>query len=396
MRPKVRPYVKDVQHAESCPRRNCGPACIRVVDGWEYHIKQRLPTGEMFEERKKSPLSGKAAMLRLAEERAQQVMLQSVAPVAAVKKVAPLFKEFAKEAQTHSKTNNRESTSYEKEWVFRLHLVPYFGAMRLDAIGAADVERFKTAKLDEDQSKKSISNMLSSLRKLLNLAVEWDVLLKAPKVKAFKVPKDLVTEDMFLTFDETRRFLQAAAPEWKCYVITGSRTGLRVGELLALRWEDVDTVAGRIVVRRTLWRKQEGPPKGGRSREVALSPEALAALKAHKHLRGPYVFCTEDGGRLTHSMVKDVVPATCRRAGLAKRITNHGMRHTFASHLVMRGVPLKAVQELLGHESIEMTLRYSHLTPDVKRDAVRLLDGPAVGDIGETASQPAAGKEEPR
>ncbi len=386
MRPKVRPYVKDVQHAENCPRRNCGPACVRVVDGWEYHIKQRLPTGELFEERKKSPVSGKAATQRFAEERAHQVMLQSVAPAAVVKKVVPLFSEFAKEAQAHSKTNNRESTTYGKGWVFRLHLVPFFGAMKLDAIGASHIERFKAAKLEESQSKKSINNMLSDLRKLLNLAVEWEELSKAPKVKGFKVPKDLVTEDMFLTFDETRRFLQAAAPEWKCFVTVGTKTGLRVGELLALKWEDLDLYAGRVVVRRTLWRNQEGPPKGGRSREVPLSPEALAALKAHKHLRGPYVFCSEDGGRLTHSMVKKVVPTTCHRAGLAKRITNHGMRHTFASHLVMRGVPLKAVQELLGHESIEMTLRYSHLTPDVKRDAVRLLDGPESGDIGETGS----------
>ena len=73
-------------------------------------------------------------------------------------------------------------------------------------------------------------------------------------------------------------------------------------------------------------------------------------------------------------MLKDAVPKACARAKLAKRITTHGLRHTFASHLVMRGASLKAVQELLGHESIEMTLRYSHLTPDVKREAVQLLD----------------------
>jgi len=60
------------------------------------------------------------------------------------------------------------------------------------------------------------------------------------------------------------------------------------------------------------------------------------------------------------------------------------MRHAFASHLVLRGVPLKAVQESLGHGSMEMTLRSSHLTPDVKRDAVRLLDGPGAGDVRET------------
>jgi site-specific recombinase XerD len=86
------------------------------------------------------------------------------------------------------------------------------------------------------------------------------------------------------------------------------------------------------------------------------------------------VFCDEAGNRLTHNLVADVVPQTCKKAGLAKRLTMHGLRHTFASHLVMLGVSIMAVKELLGHESIEMTLRYAHLSPDVKREAVRRLD----------------------
>jgi integrase len=385
---KVRPFVQSITHTEGCNRRNCGPACARVTSGWEYDIRMLLPNGERFEERKKSPFHSKSATLRYAEERANHVIRESVAPAPVVKKEVPTVSGFKEPFLTYSRTNNKPSTVYAKDWMFRVHLSPYFGSMRLDEIGAAQIEAYKAKKLDEGLDKKSINNHLAALRKLLNLAVEYAKLERAPKIRAFNIKSSFVSEDDYLDFDETERFLRAAAPEWKAFLMIGVKTGLRVGELLALKWQDIDLVAGHLIVRRTLWRDQEGTPKGGQNRKVPLSPETLATLKAHRHLRGAYVFCDEKGARLTHSIVKDVVPATCRRAGLGKRITTHGLRHTFASHLVMRGASLKAVQELLGHESIEMTLRYSHLTPDVKREAVRLLDRPAgsekLGDIRET------------
>jgi integrase len=383
----VRPFVKSIAHAAGCSKRNCGPACVREADGWEYHIKMMLPNGEPFEERKKSPLGGKTATQRYAEDRANHAIRMSVAPAPSVTKEAPTVEEFKERFFTFSRTNNKPSTVYAKEWMFRAHLGPYFGAMRLDAIGPAEIEAYKAKKLAEGLDRKSINNHLTALRKMLNLAVEYGELDRAAKVRGFNLKPEFVADDEYLDFAEADRFLRAAAPEWRAFLTTAIKTGLRVGELLALKWQDVDLVAGHLVVRRTLWRDQEGSPKGGRNRKVPLSPEALATLLAHRHLRGPYVFCDETGARLTHSIVKDVVPATCRRAGLGKRITTHGLRHSFASHLVMRGASLKAVQELLGHESIEMTLRYSHLTPDVKREAVRLLDGPGkLGDMRETRS----------
>src|SRR5262249_53200287 len=147
------------------------------------------------------------------------------------------------------------------------------------------------------------------------------------------------------------------------------------GELLALTWDDVDLKNGRVVVRRNVSRGVVGTPKGGRSREVPLSDHAASALRElpSRFARG-LVFPAEGGRHLRKNECKWPLCAACAGAGL-RAIGWHVLRHTFASQLVMRGEPLKAVQELLGHASIEMTMRYAHLSPDVRRDAVRVLDG---------------------
>lgn len=341
-----------------------------MLERWTIDVKVALPGKPPRRIRDFSPVDTR----RGAEEHERQVRAALLAGTLdkEVKEV-PTLEAFEERYLDYSEVNNKPSTVYGKRWVLRLHLVPAFGRRRLDAIGPADIEAYKARKLREGQKAKSVNGHLWVLRKLLNLAVEWGVIPFAPRVRQLRVP---LSDFQFLTFEESDRFLSAAAPEWKAWLTTALKTGLRVGELLALKWEDVDLVAGRLVVRRTLWHALEGTPKGGRSREVPLSDDAVATLQAHRHLRGPYVFCEENGKRLNHNRVKAVVPRTCARAGLAKRLTTHDLRHTFASHLVMRGVALKAVQELLGHATIDMTMRYAHLSPDVKRDAVQLLDQP--------------------
>jgi integrase len=310
----------------------------------------------------------------------------------------PTMREFAPRFIEYSTNNNRPSTVATKEQYLEEHLLPAFGDRRLNEIRFADVEAFKAAmrsKLAQSRHRKeaptkwaikkrygplpntlrdkTINNILSCLRKLLNVAVEYEVLAGAPKVKLFKTippPFD------FLDFEEAERLLKAADPEWKPILQLALKSGLRQGEILGLEWNDVDLIRGRINVRRSIWKGLEGPPKGGRARAVEVPASVVKSLETMRR-GGPYVFCNEDGGRLSKGALKRPLVRALRGSGISRengKIGWHDLRHTYASHLAMRGVSLKIIQELLGHTTLELTLRYAHLSPDVKQQAVQILD----------------------
>lgn len=287
------------------------------------------------------------------------------------RRVAPKFETWIDEwLDVYVATNNKPSTTASKRSAVAGHLKPFFGTYRLDEIGIREIERFKAAKISEGLNPKTVNNFLSMLRRSLVSAVEWGDLPHVPLVKWLKTPPP--TFDFF-DREEGERLLQAAPADDHPILTTALRAGLRLGELLALRWEDVDFITGKILVRRAVWKGKISTPKSGKHREVAMSPQLAATLKAHKHLRGPLVFCKPDGRMLTKEMMKRVVPRACKLAGL-RHVQWHALRHSFASQLVMAGVPLKAIQELLGHSTIEMTMRYAHLSPTVHLDAVARLD----------------------
>lgn len=289
-------------------------------------------------------------------------------------KEIPTFAAFAVEfLSTYARANNKPSEIFSKETVLRVHLTPAFGQRKLDEIDSRGIERYKAEKLEQGLSPKTVNNTLTILRRMLVLATEWGLLKDIPKVKWLKAPKP---EFYFLDFDEAERLVTHADDEWRPMIVVALKTGLRLGELLALRWEDVDLVAGRVMVRRAVARGIIGTPKSGKAREVPLSGEAIKVLKAHRHLRGELVFGDESGEMLTKNGTKHPLWRACKRASLRK-IGWHTLRHTFASHLAMRGVPLISIQQMLGHSTIEMTMRYAHLAPAVNRQAVELLDQPA-------------------
>jgi integrase len=132
-------------------------------------------------------------------------------------------------------------------------------------------------------------------------------------------------------------------------------------------------VAGTLTVRRSSWRGHLGSPKSGRDRKIPLTKRLAAALKATRHLRSDLVFCYPDGTPLTRSAIEAALRYACKLAGL-RRIGSHVLRHTFCSQLAMRGAAPKAIQDLAGHSTLSMTLRYMHVAPSALREAIGLLD----------------------
>jgi integrase len=185
----------------------------------------------------------------------------------------------------------------------------------------------------------------------------------------------------FWDFHELDRMEEAATavgPSAEVIVALGSLAGLRLGEMIALRWTDVDLPRQRITVRQNDWRGHVDLPKGGRSGTVDLCQrlaDVLAAHQARSRLlsQDGRVLCRDDGSPLTERIVRRFVEAAERAANLPPRGV-HALRHTFGAHLAMRGASPKAIQELMRHADLSMTARYTHLSPAARESAVRLLD----------------------
>ena len=252
---------------------------------------------------------------------------------------------------------NKPNTIREKEAAKRNHLGPFFGELKLDTINVRLLDRFK-AELLAKVSPKTTNNILMVLRHSLVVADRWERIPSVPHLEFVRVEKPTFR---FLDFDEGQRFREAAGADSTAYTMStvALHTGLRIGELRALPWDAVDVRAGRLYVRQAAWRDEITTPKSGHERSRS-TIRPLRPSRSIRHSEGELVFCTEDGSMLTRHEADTLLARALRRSGIGG-FGWHALRHTFASHLTMRGVPLKAVQELLGHASIAMTVRYAHL-----------------------------------
>jgi integrase len=249
-----------------------------------------------------------------------------------------------------------------------------YKAKRLAAVrkiggGEAAVERRLTAA--------AVNRPLALLRHLLRLAhEEWEAIENVPRIRLEKEPQGRLR---WLNQEEIKRLLEAAAKsrnkELRAAVIVALNTGLRRGELLGLTWERVDLSRGVIRLELT---------KSGRRREVPMNDDSYRALVG----LGP-----KADGRVFKTHYVQTAYNHVVEAAKLDDVNFHTLRHTFASWAVMRGVTLKELQELLGHASLTMTMRYAHLAPEHLRTTVSRLEGlasprPAVVSAQASAQEP--------
>jgi len=359
--------------------------------GWEVDVMVLLPDGSRRRERRKVPASSRSAALRWGETRERELVIRGVQKR---RKEVPTLEGFAERFLDGYAIANRQKPSgiAGKNTILNTHLVPILGAKKLDAITNEDIQRLKHRL--QAKSPKTVNNVLTVLNVLLKTAVEWDVIERMPcTIRLLPTPK---TSAQFHDFEAYERLVGAAQQldrRTHLIVLLGGEAGLRCGEMMALEWSDVDLEKRQLRIERSDWKGQVTSTKGGRVRFVPMTVRLATALRQQRHLRGRRVLVQATGDPLTQKIVQVSIRRAARSGHVKEGV--HILRHTFCSHLAMRGAPARAIQELAGHQDLSTTQRYMHLSPAAIEGAIRLLDqgrpiSESVGDILETeGSEPA-------
>src|SRR5215212_1984825 len=287
----------------------------------------------------------------------------------------------------------RQSTLVRYEQIVRLHIKPTLGRVALKNLTPAHIQGLYRDRLDCGLSPATVQKIHVVLHKALDQATSWSLVPRNP-TDSVKAPRPAPEEIRPLNREQAKVLLEAARGErFEALYVLAVTTGLRQGELLGLKWEDVDLGEDILRVRRTLIRNKGrlllGEPKTKRSRRtVRLTEAAVEALKRHlsqqmeqiERLGDLYedqglVFATQRGTLVnpTNLRRRSFAPLL-EKAGLPT-IRFHDLRHTCATLLLSRNVNPKIVSEMLGHATVSITLdTYSHVLPNMQDGAARALE----------------------
>jgi integrase len=291
----------------------------------------------------------------------KQEVLEGKDPVAKRKISKYLFSQLAEQYIIWAE----DQKSYRSKRYLIIKLVEHFGNIPLDKFTFLAVEQYRTTLKREGRSVATANRYLTVIKHMFTKAVEWEMVDKTAheRIRKVKAYKENNTRLRFLSQKECERLIKACPDHLRPIVITALNTGMRLTEILTLRWGlNVDLQHGFILLENT---------KNGERREIPINwtlRETLDNIPNKK--RGDRVFRYK--GRSIISVKKSFITAMNKA-----KITDfkfHDLRHTFASHMIMAGVDITTVKELLGHKTLDMTMRYAHLAPSHKVNALHKLD----------------------
>jgi integrase len=289
------------------------------------------------------------------------------------------FKDYAREWLKEHEIRLKPSTRADFESIFRIYLLPSYGDLYLAQIQETDIERFLGSL--GHLSAKRINNIMVPLKILFRTAKRRREIRENPceHIRPLKTEKPRIDP---LSFDEVRRFLEKLHPHYHAYFFTAFFTGMRPGEQIALRWDDIDFPGRTISIRRSRVKGIEGSPKTGSSyRDIEIFPPLLDVLRAHEaktrlKFRSPYVFTSREGGPIDLDNLRNRIwYKTLKRARIRPR-RMYETRHTFATLMLSSGENPHWIARMMGHASTDMLFkRYSRWIPNLThRDGSAFLD----------------------
>ena len=270
--------------------------------------------------------------------------------------------EFGKRYMEHAKVNKR---SWLRDEQMLGHLKKFLGSERqLADIAPADIEGYKLHRR-AFVSGSTVNRELALLKRMFNLAIAWDLFMDLNPFRKVKFFREFNTGLRVVSREEEGRLLRNAVPYLEDLIRFALSTGLRIGEVFSLRWSNVDWENDLLNV---------FSPKTAKIREIPINSEARKVLEYWAlGKRNEFVFYNPDTGKPFVDL-KAGFALACRKAGISG-VTWHTLRHTFASRLLERGADIVTVQQLLGHSTVTVTMRYTHTNLGSKRAAVAKLEG---------------------
>jgi integrase len=271
------------------------------------------------------------------------------------------FGELGTKYMEYAKANKR---SWLRDEQMLAKLTAFLGSQRqVREIYPADIEGFKLHRKKE-VSGSTVNRELALLKRMFNLAIDWDLYLGSNPVRKVKFFQEVNLGFRTLTAEEEKKFLANATPYVRDIAVFALNTGLRIGEILSLTWEQVDLEKNLINV---------FAQKTHKIRPVPLNTEARRVLNYWLMGRkNDFVFYNHETGKPFVDL-KSGFALACRKAGI-NGVTWHTLRHTFASRVLAGGADIVTVQQLLGHSTVTVTMRYTHTNLDSKRNAVAKLE----------------------